>query len=172
MQAPEPLKPPRVRAMDLILWRHAEAQLLRAGQSDLARALTPKGERQAQRMAAWLRLRLAESTRVLVSPARRCQQTAEALGRPFKTLDSLAPEAEPEALLAAARWPHAGEPVLICGHQPSLGRLAARLLAGQDQAWSVRKGAVWWLRHRLRDEDEGSVLAQTVLQAVQGPDLL
>ena len=33
--------------MDLILWRHAEAEDARAGQDDLERALTPKGERQA-----------------------------------------------------------------------------------------------------------------------------
>ncbi len=163
----------RPRGMDLILWRHAEAHLLRAGQTDLDRALTPKGERQAQRMADWLNLRLAQGTRLLVSPALRCQQTASALGRPFRTLAELAPEAEPEALLAAARWPHAAEPVLICGHQPTLGRLAARLLAGTDQAWSVRKGAVWWLRHRVREpEGGGPPQTQVLLQAMQGPDLL
>ena len=40
--------------MDLILWRHAEAFEMREVQDDLDRSLTPKGERQAQRMAAWL----------------------------------------------------------------------------------------------------------------------
>lgn len=158
--------------MDLILWRHAEAHLLREGQDDLDRALTAKGERQAQRMAAWLRLRLAERTRVMVSPARRCQQTAQALGRTFRTVEALAPEATPEALLAAARWPSAGEPVLICGHQPTLGQLAARLLTGQEQDWSVRKGAVWWLRHRVREAGPDGERAGTVLLAVQGPELL
>lgn len=71
--------------MDLILWRHAEAFELRDGQDDRERGLTPKGERQAQRMAEWLNQRMAHSTRVIVSPARRCQQTAKALGRNFKT---------------------------------------------------------------------------------------
>ena len=62
--------------MDLILWRHAEAHVIKEGQSDLERTLTTKGERQAQRMAEWLNQRLAHSTRILVSPAVRTQQTA------------------------------------------------------------------------------------------------
>ena len=44
--------------MDLILWRHAEAFEMREVQDDLDRALTPKGERQALRMAAWLNQQL------------------------------------------------------------------------------------------------------------------
>lgn len=153
--------------MDLILWRHAEAHLLREGQDDLQRALTAKGERQAQRMAEWLNQRLAQSTRVLVSPALRTQQTATALQRSFKTVAALAPDGTPEGLLAAARWPDASEPVLVIGHQPTLGFVAARLLAGESQYWSIRKAALWWFRHRQRDGG-----AQVVLQAVQGPDLL
>ena len=58
--------------MDLILWHHAEAVPERPGQSDLERALTPKGERQAQRMAQWLNRHLPDSTRIVASPARRC----------------------------------------------------------------------------------------------------
>lgn len=153
--------------MDLILWRHAEAHVIKDGQTDLERALTAKGERQAQRMAGWLNQRLAHTTRILVSPALRCQQTAKALGRNFKTLDVLAPDASDEALLKAARWPDAPDPVLVVGHQPTLGRVAAQLLAGVPQAWSIKKGAVWWLRCRDREGD-----AQVVLQAVQAPDCL
>lgn len=155
------------RSADLILWRHAEAHVAREGQTDAERALTPKGERQAQRMAEWLNQRLAESTRVLASPALRAQQTVERLGRPYKTVTALAPDGTVEGLLAAVRWPESNEPMLVVGHQPTLGLVAARLLAGADQPWSVRKGAVWWLRHRERD---GAV--QVVLQAMQATDLL
>ena len=155
--------------MDLILWRHAEAVLERDGLADLDRALTPKGERQAQRMADWLNHRLAHSTRILVSPALRCQQTAKALGRSSKTVDAIAPDAGIEAVLKAARWPDASEPVLVVGHQPTLGLVAAWLLCELPQAWSVKKGAVWWLRNRNRDR-EGD--AQVVLQAVMAPDCL
>jgi phosphohistidine phosphatase len=153
--------------MDLILWRHAEAVAEREDLPDLERPLTTKGERQAARMAEWLNHRIAHSTRVLVSPARRCQQTAKALGRHFKTLDLLAPDGHGEALLKAARWPDANEPVMVVGHQPTLGLVASHLLGEHPQPWAIRKGAVWWLRSRDR---EGS--AQIVLHAVIGPDLL
>ena len=153
--------------MDMILWRHAEAFEMREVQNDLDRALTPKGERQAQRMATWLNRQLPASTRVLVSPARRAQQTAAALERKFKTVPALAPEATVGALLHSVRWPEAREPVLVVGHQPVLGLTAAYLLAGQPQAWAVRKGALWWLRARER---EG--VLQVVLHAVVSPELV
>jgi phosphohistidine phosphatase len=153
--------------MDLILWRHAEAHVLKEGQTDLERALTPKGERQAQRMAEWLNQRMAHSTRVLVSPAVRAQQTAKALDRHFKTVQLLAPEASVTALLSVTRWPEASEPVLVVGHQPTLGQVAALLLGEVAQEWVIKKGAVWWLRSREREGGN-----QVVLQAVQSPDLL
>jgi phosphohistidine phosphatase len=153
--------------MDLILWRHAEAALPREGQDDLQRPLTAKGERQAQRMAEWLNQRLAHSTRILVSPAVRTQQTAKALGKAFKIVDALQPDADVDAILKAARWPGGAEPVLVVGHQPTLGLVAARLLTGHDDPWAVKKGAVWWLKSR--DRESGT---QIVLQGVQSPDLL
>ena len=153
--------------MDLILWRHAEAFEMREVDQDLDRGLTPKGERQAQRMADWLNQRIAHSTRILASPALRCQQTAKALGKKFKTLSELAPDGNGEALLKAARWPDASEPVLIVGHQPTLGFVASYLLSDQPQGWTIKKGAVWWIRGRNRED-----VAQVILQAVQSPDCL
>jgi phosphohistidine phosphatase len=153
--------------MDLILWRHAEAVPEREGLDDLARPLTPKGERQAQRMAEWLNHRLAHSTRILVSPALRTQQTAKALDRSFKTVKAIAPDASATAVLSAARWPEASEPVLVVGHQPTLGHVAALLLGEVAQSWVIKKGAVWWLRSRERETG-----SQVVLQAVQSPDCL
>jgi phosphohistidine phosphatase len=161
------LETPGTRLMDLILWRHAEAFEMREVQDDMDRALTPKGERQAQRVGAWLNRQLASTARVLVSPARRAQQTAAALDREVKTVSALAPEATVEALLHSVRWPDAREPVLVVGHQPTLGLAAAYLLSGQAQPWAVKKGGVWWLRARER---EG--VLQVVLHAVIGPDLL
>ena len=153
--------------MDLILWRHAEAFEMRETENDLDRALTPKGERQAQRMAEWLNQRLAHSTRILVSPALRCQQTAKALGKKFKTANELAPDGNGEALLKAARWPDASEPVLVIGHQPTLGLVASFLLTEAPQSLTIKKGAVWWIRGRNRED-----IAQVILQAVQSPDCL
>lgn len=153
--------------MDLILWRHAEAEVIRRGQDDLQRALTPKGERQVRRMAQWLDERLAGATHVIASPALRTQQTARALQRSFATVASIAPDASVDDLLAAAGWPGAGGAVLVVGHQPTLGMAAARLLAGADQPWAVKKAAVWWLRLRERDG-----AAHIALHAMQTVDLL
>ena len=153
--------------MDLILWRHAEAFEMREAQDDLDRALTPKGERQAQRVATWLNRHLPAGTRVLASPARRAQQTAATLDRKLRTVPDLAPDSTVEALLHAARWPDAREPVLVVGHQPVLGLAAAYLLSGQALTWSVRKGGVWWLRGRERQG-----VLQVVLHAVVAPELV
>jgi phosphohistidine phosphatase len=151
--------------MDLILWRHAEALDAEEGGEDLDRALTARGERQAARMAHWLGQHLPATTRVLVSPARRCQQTAAALERKFKTVADLGTGATVPGVLATVRWPDAREPVLVVGHQPTLGLTAAYLLAGVAQPWSVKKGAVWWLRRRDRVGDN-----ETVLVTVRGPE--
>ncbi|MBL8324049.1 MAG: phosphohistidine phosphatase SixA [Rubrivivax sp.] len=159
--------------MDLILWRHAEADEAgpagEGGESsdDLERALTHKGERQAERMAGWLRRQLASTTRVLVSPARRAQQTADKLERKFKTVAAIAPGGSVEALLQAARWPDSREPVLVVGHQPTLGMAVAYLLSGATTPWALRKGAVVWLRGRER---EGEL--QVVLHAALTPDMV
>lgn len=153
--------------MDLILWRHAEAHPadpLQPDADDLARALTRKGRRQAERMGRWLQRELPESTRVLVSPAVRTQQTAEGLERRFKTVDAIAPDQGVEALLAAVRWPDAREPVLVVGHQPTLGLAAAYLLTGEVHPWRIKRGSIWWLKHRLR-EDGADVSIHLVLPA-------
>ena len=150
--------------MDLILWRHAEAE---PGEPDFGRRLTAKGIQQAERVAGWLEHHLPATTRVLASPADRAQQTALALKRKFRVVADLAPGASAAAVLVAAGWPDAREPVLVVGHQPTLGEVAALLLSGEEAAWSVRKGAVWWLTNRVRDG-----AASTVLKVVIGPDFV
>jgi phosphohistidine phosphatase len=150
--------------MDLILWRHAEAE---PGEPDLGRRLTAKGHKQAERVGVWLDGHLQQTARILVSPADRAQQTALALKRKFKTLDALSPGATAAAVLAAAGWPDAREPVVIIGHQPTLGEVASLLLAGVEADWSVKKGAVWWLTNRDRVGN-----ASVVLRAVIGPDFV
>lgn len=150
--------------MDLILWRHAEAE---AGMPDLGRRLTPKGEQQAERVGKWLDRHLPATARVLVSPADRAQQTAQALKRKFRVVPELGPGAAAEAVLAAAGWPDSREAVLIVGHQPTLGEVAARLVSDDDASWTIRKGALWWLSNRVRDD-----VATTTVKAVIGPDFV
>ena len=151
--------------MDLILWRHAEAEDAAEGQDDLKRALTSRGEKQAARVAAWLDRQLPEGTRILCSPAVRCEQTVLALGRKYKVRPELAPDVSVESVLEAAQWPVSKHPILIVGHQPTLGDVIARLLHLKHGTCAVRKGSAWWLRTRERDGDE-----QTVVVAVQSPD--
>ena len=153
--------------MDLIFWRHAEAEVEGEGLADLERALTGRGEKQAARVAAWLDPLLPEDTRILCSPALRCEQTVLRLGRRYELLDALQPGAMPQALLDAAQWPGAERPVLIVGHQPVLGETLARLLRIEGGSLAVRKGGLWWLRTRERDG-----AGQTVVWAVQSPETL
>lgn len=153
--------------MDLILWRHAEAQEAVDGMDDTARPLTQRGEKQAARMAAWLDRQLPDGLRVLASPARRTEQTARALGRKFKMRTELLPGGTVEDLLELAQWPRARGAVLIIGHQPVLGQSIAHLLGLQAPECAVRKGAVWWLRQRQRLDH-----CQTVLMTVQSPEFL
>lgn len=150
--------------MDLLLWRHAEAE---DGEVDLNRRLTSRGEKQARLMAGWLRAHQPKDLRIIVSPAVRTQQTAEALKLPFETNRKIGPEACVSELIAASGWPHANGSVLIIGHQPSLGRLASLLLAGQESEWSIKKGALWWLSNRIRRDE-----TQTVLRAMIPVELL
>jgi len=153
--------------MDLIFWRHAEAFDALEGQDDLSRTLTPKGEKQAVRMSQWLDRQLPEGIRVMSSPAVRCEQTVKALGRKVKYKSELLPNASLDDLLITAGWPDSKMSVLIVGHQPVLGRAVAYLLGLPDGECSVRKGAVWWLRSRVRDDD-----TQTIVVSVQTPELL
>ena len=157
--------------MDLILWRHAEAEDWLLGdpqpQLDLDRSLTQRGEKQAARMAAWLDRQLPEGARIWVSPARRCEQTALALGRKYKIRAELAPDATPGQLLDLVQWPTNKYPVLVVGHQPVLGQTIAQLLSLKENECAVKKGALWWLRNRDRDGQ-----SQTVVFTVQSPEIL
>ena len=153
--------------MDLIIWRHAEAHDAAPGEDDLQRALTPRGRKQAERMAAWLEAQLPQGTRILSSPATRADQTVRALGRKYKVRDALSPGASAQDLLETSGWPEVKYPVLLVGHQPALGGLMAQLLQMPEGACAIRKGAVWWLRSRQRDGQ-----AQTVLMAVTSPERL
>ena len=129
--------------MDLILWRHAEAE---AGGPDSARKLTEHGREQARRIAAWLKPRLPGNCEILVSPAARAQQTVRALGVAFTTTPAVGTDAAAADIIAAVDWP-TRPAVLIVGHQPTLGRVAAISFSGAQADWDIGKGALWWIRH-------------------------
>lgn len=148
--------------MDLILWRHAEAV---DSSPDHARELTAKGIKQAGKIAAFLRPHLPGDTRILVSPTARTQQTVSALTDHFTLAPGIAPGASAQHIFQAAHWPDGGGTVLLVGHQPTLGEVAAQLLGCEASSLSIKKGAVWWFSRRQGSE-------QVALRLVISPDFL
>lgn len=145
---------------DLLLWRHADAE---DGVPDSERALTKKGLKQAKQVAQWLKPRLPRDCLILVSPAKRAQQTAAALELPSNTDKRIGVHAHAADIIAASDWPRRGGAVLVVGHQPTLGQVAASLLAGEPAGWTIKKGALWWFSSRA---------GEVILRAVVSPDLL
>jgi phosphohistidine phosphatase len=121
--------------MDLILWRHCDAA---PGVPDELRPLTPLGHKQAAKMARWLNGRLPAGCRIIVSPALRAQQTAQALERAFETVQEIGSGASVAAVLEAVHWPRALEP--------------AFLLAGDETDRALRTGGVCWLAGAVHRE--------------------
>ena len=153
--------------MDLILWRHAEAFDAAPAEQDMLRKLTPRGEKQAARMGAWLDRQLPEGAKIWVSPARRTDQTAQALGRKYSSSDLLHPLGSLEQLLELVRWPAGKRCVVVIGHQPVLGQTLSHLLGFVEKECAIKKGALWWLRYRERETGQ-----KTVVVTVQAPEFL
>jgi phosphohistidine phosphatase len=143
--------------VQILLWRHADAE---DGAPDEARALTERGHQQAAAAAAWLRGRLPKRYRLLVSPARRAVQTAQALARDFEATPDVGLNTTAARILEAVSRCEQDEVVVVVGHQPTLGRVASTLLCGTASDMSFNKSAVWWFE---REDDE------TELRAVYDP---
>ena len=149
--------------MELILWRHAEAE---PGVDDLERKLTAKGRKQAARVAGWLNARLPSRYSRYASPAKRAQQTAKALDATIETSELLAPDRNVADILRAVDWPSRDQLVIVVGHQPTLGRVAAQLL-GSNADFSIQKGALWWVEARDKGGKSG-----VRIRAVVGPEFV
>lgn len=150
--------------MDLILWRHAEADEAQGATPDIDRELTERGHANAAKMAKWLKSQHMKNARVLCGPANRARQTAEALGLPVKVKTQLGVGAHAADLLGAADWPDHSGAIILVSHQPALGRLASLLLSGTEADWTIKKAGVWWFSNRVRADE-----TQTILRAVCNP---
>jgi phosphohistidine phosphatase len=117
--------------MRLYLVRHAEAA---PGEPDELRALTPEGRRQAEELAERLRADGVEPDAILTSPLLRARETgdalAEATGVEAQPDERLAPGATVEDVRAAVAG--RGETVVVVGHQPDCGQIAAALGDGDE----------------------------------------
>ena len=151
--------------MELILWRHADAE---SGREDMKRELTDKGRKQAARIAKWLRKRISKDWLILASPAVRTCQTADALEMKYATKLTLSTDATPNSVLREAHWPDGNQNVIIVGHQPTLGQIAAGLLSGRHGDISVKKGAIWW----FSTTEEDDLISGISLRTVINPDLV
>ncbi|MEK7836021.1 MAG: histidine phosphatase family protein, partial [Pseudomonadota bacterium] len=92
------------------------------------------------------------------------QQTARALTPEFRVVEEIGTGAAAEDLLRACGWPKAGHALVVVGHQPTLGEVAAWLLTGTRGQWNLKKGAVIWIA--------GGGFARPSLRAAIAPDLL
>ncbi len=133
----------------------------------MERPLTAKGRAQAKKVAHWFSERLPKDARILVSPALRTLQTADALECKYEVVADLAPGADAAHVLNAVGWPDAKGAVLVVGHQPTLGDTTSLLLFGETQGMSIKKGGVIWLTNRVRGE-----IPQTILKAAITPEFL
>lgn len=149
---------------DLILWRHADAE---DGAPDMARRLTAKGRRQARIIAKWLKPRLPKQVKIVVSPALRARETADALELDYEIAEALAPGASAAQVLQAMKWPEESGDILVVGHQPTFGRVAALVVSGQESEWTIKKAGVFWIARR------GTVAeAENAIRLVISPDVL
>ena len=80
----------REQGMELLLWRHADAE---DGEPDELRQLSAKGLRQAEKMGRWLRRQAPDELRVLVSPTMRTRQTALAFRDDVRLCEAIGPSA-------------------------------------------------------------------------------
>ena len=135
--------------------------------SDLSRALTYKGQRQAKNMARWLTQHLITSNlinksllnqpessnlRVVSSVALRAYQTAQALQTNLGARCNIAvyqgfnPNSPLQKVLAELNRLDQTANLVLIGHAPWIGQLAAHLLGIKTGEFTIKKSAIWWLR--------------------------
>jgi phosphohistidine phosphatase len=152
-------------AWELLLLRHGIAEERSPARPDAGRALTANGRNRARAVlerAASLGLK---ADRLLSSPLTRAWQTGEialaaGLADALELAQALEPGGDPLPLLPA--WmPPSDSPrrLLLVGHEPDLGLLAARLLGAEPGAITLRKAGMALLR--LPPADAGTSLAGT-----------
>ena len=135
---------------EIILVRHAHAEPAAAGQDDLARVLTLRGEAEADAAGAWLKEHGAAPARVLCSPAARARETCErvlaAIGYADVRVEPRIYEATPAALIRVLDEHADANPLVVVGHNPGLENLVALLTEGaSDSGRGMPPAGVVWL---------------------------
>jgi phosphohistidine phosphatase len=115
----------------LYLVRHAEAA---PGEPDELRSLTEEGREQARTLGERLRGEDASPSVILTSPLLRARETGGELARALDVEsepdERLAPGASADDVRAAIEG--RGDQVVVVGHQPDCGQIAAALTGGPE----------------------------------------
>jgi phosphohistidine phosphatase len=123
----------------LMLLRHAKTERAAPGERDRDRKLTARGRSDAPAIGAYMARHDLVPDLVLVSPARRAQETwtliATALGKaPRVVNDDRIYDASTGGLIALIAETQAARSMLIVGHNPGLHDAAARLVSAGEAA--------------------------------------
>lgn len=148
--------------MKVFLVRHGDADAeLPEGLGDDARALTAKARLAVAQHFAALAERMGSVNLILTSPLVRSVQTAQILSFAVKhegllrAHRSLLPDMPVGALESVVRE-HAGQNLILVGHQPSMGAMAAHLLGMQSFPKPVNPGTVIALERSDEVQPEGA----------------
>jgi phosphohistidine phosphatase len=130
--------------MNLFLVRHADAS---PGTPDELRPLSGEGREQARRLGEQLKRDGIEPDVILTSPLLRARETGEALARATGSTavadERLAPGATVDDVRTSVRG--RGEQVVVVGHQPDCGHIAAALSGGEERSFAPAAMAVFEL---------------------------
>jgi phosphohistidine phosphatase len=123
----------------LMLLRHAKTERQQEGQHDRERRLTKRGTADATNVARYMISYCLVPDQVIVSPARRTQETWALLAKVFAegpnvVTDEHVYEASAENLIDVIAKAHEGPSLLIVGHNPSLHDLAVQLIGSGNAA--------------------------------------
>ena len=123
----------------LMLLRHAKTERLKHDQHDRERRLTKRGRADAANVARYMISYRLVPDQVIVSPARRSQESWTLLAKAFSegpkvVTDERVYEASAENLIDVIAKAHEGQSLLIVGHNPSLHDLAVQLIGSGNAA--------------------------------------
>ncbi|QRN40819.1 MAG: hypothetical protein GKC53_01395 [Neisseriaceae bacterium] len=158
--------------MQLLLWRHAEAN---DHKNDLKRHLTPKGFQQAEKMSKWIKKHFSDEHTVWVSEAFRTQETASFLKHKPLIKPHLNPSSPVNIILNDILDNIFSENIIIVGHQPWIGSLTAYLIYVNYNRhinipiyWPFKRASIWWLE--IKQDNQNSFY--TKVKANLTPNLL
>ncbi len=155
------------RELELLIIRHGEATPVGSPGvgSDRERTLSATGVDKTKRAAAALNRLGIRLNAVLTSPYPRAHQTAEILcerlerAPQLRACDALSCDADMGRLMEELNRVAELKAVGVCGHEPDLSRLTARLLANDDRPRLVfHTGSMAYMHVELNGSTPSSLL--------------